>query len=256
MPHSFISDTTLWVKTCWRPAKVVRLVASARAAYPDLRIIVADDAAESGQADQRALELAGADDVLVYGEDAGRPHCWNAAIRDISTVYTMLCDDDELFLGTDLAPWGEFLDPGERTLVAGAVVNRDGSLASTYIGRFWRVEHDEANQAELYCSHYESAPTEPWDCDYAPNFWIAPTWALRLAPWDEELKACAHADTFIRFQEAGFRVVYDPRVKIVHVASEPPEDPPEYRALRTGRYPEYRKLFESKRGLREGGFHD
>ena len=253
----FTAHTTLWIKTCWRPAKCLRTVASARALYPELRIVVADDAAKAGRANVSMLKMAGADVVVPYPEDIGRPACWNDSLHNhIGTDYTILCDDDELWLGTDLTTWGEWMHPDGNTLVAGRVVNRDGSLASRYVGLFERLEGDVAGQAELYCRHLDPTPVEPWDCDYAPNFWVAPTAALRRAPWDVELKACAHADTFLRYQQAGFRVIYDPRVVVTHIVGEPPADPPEYRQLRDGRYPEYRALFERKRGLRAGGFHD
>jgi hypothetical protein len=246
----FISDATLFVKTCWRPVKVANLVRSARAAYPDLHILVADDAAPAGRANWQELVDAGAD-VALFPEDAGRPHCWNAAVSEhIRTTYTILCDDDELFIDTDLSPWQEFLDPDEPRLVAGAVSDRDGSHASHWVGRF------ERQGDELWLRHYEPVPDKPVACDYTPNFWIAPTAFLRAAPWDEEMKSCEHAGQFLRFQAAGFRCLYVPGVRITHVCAEEPHDPPEYLALRWERYPAYRELFERKWNLRPGGFHD
>ncbi len=248
------ADTTLLVKTCWRPAQCLRLVLSVRRWWPDMPVVVVDDTAPGGVTDRPGLEAAGAR-VFEFPDDSGIGACYNWALQyAITTRWTIICDDDDRFDSDDLEPWAELLAEDAAEVIGGQVHNERRALASRFVGRFeWRQAQ---GGRELWLRHYRPVPLAPAPCDYMPNFFIAATEALRRAPWDEAQKVCRHADWFLLAQRAGLRCVYCPQVTIIHDHGSPPPSPPQYRRLRTGRYPAFLRRFEAKWGLVEGGLHE
>jgi hypothetical protein len=251
---SLAAESTLMVKTIYRPVKVVRLVESVRRAYPDMAsIIVLDDGPDGWHPDAGRLHSQGAE-LHTFPEDVGIGLCYNTALQElIDTPYTILCDDDDLFDDTDIEQWADWL-VADCDLIGGGVYNNYRQLASTFVGRItWR---DTPEGKEVWLRRFRPQPEGPVECDYCPNFFAAHTDALRRVPWDEKLKVCRHADWFLMAQREGLRCMYHPGVQIIHDHASEPHDPPQYRHLRSGRYQQFVRMFEAKWGLRDRGLHE
>jgi GT2 family glycosyltransferase len=108
---------TAVIKTFERPTTLKRLLKSIRRFYPELRIIVVDDS-------KIPVEL---DDTLVIqmpydtGISAGR----NQALKEVTTEYILLLDDDFIFYDrTDLEPAMEaMMNQPKIDIMGGQVIN-------------------------------------------------------------------------------------------------------------------------------------
>jgi hypothetical protein len=177
---------TALIKTFERPRALERLVASLRARYPELPIIVADDSREPSA--PPGVEL------IALPFDSGVSLGRQAALERARTEYVWLLDDDfVLFHGTCLAP---VLDALERhpevDLIGGHVINLP----------LWRKSRSKPNG--IYRT--PASPVLPHGayasgleiCDKVPNFYVARTEQLKRVGWTPELKRLDHADFFTR----------------------------------------------------------
>ena len=267
-------DVTLLVKTLMRPAKLERLLQSVRAQYPNLAIVVCDDGPEEYHLAERVLAAASPGlEYRRYPLDIGVGHCYNDALQYVGTPYTAICDDDCRFLDeTRIETWLPHM--GTYTLLGGAVRRGDSGRLQQYVGGFqWLLAADEGGHGRMGEHRVRmrrskiDGLTAPIRADFVMNWFLAETSFLQANPWDERLKVCRHEDYFLGLhwlppsEESdwlpapllGAKVGYHPGVVIDHDRERGPRDLPQYLALRSKRFPEFRAIVEAKWGLQPGG---
>jgi len=202
-PDASLADVTAIVKTFERPHIIARFVASLRALYPSLPIIVADDS-------RAPQPIAGVDHVILpfdSGVSAGR----QAALDRVRTPYVLVGDDDFIFYrGTRLAPALARLDRNPSIDILG------GQLIDL---PYLRVRKPPIGQIFPTTAQplvpIGSAIDGLLVCDKVANFYLARTDRLRLVGWTPELKRIDHADFFTR--ALGVLVsVFDPSLRALH----------------------------------------
>eukprot|EP00727_Mastigamoeba_balamuthi_P012472 m51a1_g7848 putative beta- n-acetylgalactosaminyltransferase 2 (277) ;mRNA; r:221252-222211 len=222
---------TFVVKTMDRPDCVDRLVRSLRAAYPDVRVLVADDGARlqarteqlvrglPGPVEVRTPLLVLLDDDFVFEERT-----------DVAALVAVLEARPEL----DIASGGLRTDANPFYDYAGRLeVTPDGSLALRY-GDYGAVPGPEGRAAR--CRYV----------DIVANFFAARTERVRGLRWDDELKLGEHQDFFLRAKRAGLRVAACAGVVVYHAQVH---TDPDYKRLRM-REPMFLRRALAKNGLR------
>ncbi len=177
---------TAVVKTFERKPALIRLVASLRAHFPALSVIVADDSREP-------LSIPGVTVIPLpfdVGVSAGR----QAALERVRTPYTWLLDDDFVVFG------GTRLDVALRTLEQNPQIDL---LAGPLIYLpFLRKRRGDPHAIFPTSAQPVIEPgTKLGGCevrDKVPNFYLARTDRLRTVGWTPELKRLDHADFFTR----------------------------------------------------------
>lgn len=200
---SLDGELTVLVKTFERPAIVARLVASVRAQYPTLPIVVVDDS-------RLPRPLPGVETITLpfdSGVSAGR----QAGLDRVRTRYVLVVDDDFVFYrGTRLAPAVARLDRNPQIdILGGALVD----LPQLRVRRppFGNIFATTAEPVLPIGSHVGGLVV----CNKVANFYVARTERLRLVGWDPALKRIDHADFFTR--AFGVLVtVFDPQLRCFH----------------------------------------
>jgi glycosyltransferase involved in cell wall biosynthesis len=256
-----VSNFTLLIKTIMRPVKLARLLQSAREAYPDLEIVVADDGPEGQRADAicRHLEVT----YATFPEDVGIGTCYNSVLGSISTPYTIICDDDNRFVeGTTIETWEPFLRHGIYDLIGGSVRRTRGGNLQSYVGNFEWGQHYHDGY-EVHMRQIATRDLErPISAQFVMNWFAARTDFLRANSWDPVLKVCRHEDYFLGCHwtapgpdhpKPAPKIGYHPRVEITHDRDVEPFDSRAYLALRSGRFQDHLRMVEKKWGLRKNG---
>jgi len=202
---SFLDEqVTAVIKTFERPHDLQRLLASVRRFYPKLPIIVVDDSRAPGQ--QPGVHTI----PMPYdsGISAGR----NEGLRQVSTPYVLIMDDDFVFTrGTRLPQALALLAAEPRIdIMGGAVVD----LPLYHVVDYSRAEIFPTAAAPLFAAGSSLAGLPVYD--KVPNFFLARTERLRLVPWDENLKRMEHADFFTR-AKGRLCTVYNEEMRCLHI---------------------------------------
>ena len=191
------------MKTFERPAIIARLVASLRAMYPTMPVIVVDDS-------RAPMPIAGVETIVLpfdRGVSAGR----QAGLDRVRTPYVLVLDDDFIFYrATRLRPALDRLARNSAIDVLG------GQLVDL---PYLRIRRPPLGQI----FHTDARPLVPIGstldgllvCDKVANFYLARTDRLRLVGWTPELRRIDHADFFTR--ALGVLVsVFDPELRCLH----------------------------------------
>ena len=202
MPSADLSRLTAIVHTSERPAAAGRLVHSVRRAYPELRLLVADDSRQS-----RPVE--GADWIRVapgVGIGAAR----NAALARVRTPYFLLLEDTlDVSRRSRVESLLELVAHGQVDIAAGDCVRCERRLVlltrrtpapvhATFEfldgGLTLKAGHRLAAEGRLAV-------------DVAHNFFVARTDRIRsIGGWDPQLMADERLEFFVRAQRFGLRV--------------------------------------------------
>lgn len=252
------TNFTFMIKTLLRPEALARLLPSIRKFYPDTPIWIADDSPEPYP---EVAEGFGNVQYHTFDYDIGIGHCYNWMIDRIETPYIVLLDDDFVFTRKTMVhrfiPWlkGDVFD-----LVGGAVYAPQGKGMQGFVGFFTQPNtHDHGVLSDktirLRKVPYETVGKGIKQIEITMNFFGAKTDVLRQVRWDEELKVCRHEDWFLRFngyrprlpKVEGFKAGYYPSVVVNHENRYYRNT--QYRALRSDRFNEFRKVFIRKWGF-------
>jgi glycosyltransferase involved in cell wall biosynthesis len=200
---SIDGEVTAVVKTFERPATIARLIASLRAMYPTMPVIVVDDS-------RAPVRIAGVETIMLpfdSGVSAGR----QAGLDAVKTPYVLVLDDDFVFYrATRLRAALDRLARNPQIDILG------GQLIDLPILRRRRPPLHQifATRAEPLVP-IGSTIDGLLVCDKVANFYIARTERLRLVGWTPELKRIDHADFFTR--ALGVLVsVFDPELRALH----------------------------------------
>jgi glycosyltransferase involved in cell wall biosynthesis len=200
-----LGQLTALIKTFERPRILRRLLASIRRLYPSLEIVVVDDS-------RKPARLEGVKTIAMpydSGISAGR----NEGLRQVTTKYVLLLDDDVVFFRhTQLGPALALMERHPQIDIMG------GQLIDL---PFYKVRRSADAPEALFPS--DARPTVPIGtsvggltvCAKVPNFFLARRDRLALVPWDPQLKRMEHADFFTRALGV-LTTVFNPDVKCLH----------------------------------------
>lgn len=196
-------NLTAVIKTFERPKELKRLIESIKRFYPNMKIIVVDDSRE-------ATFIDGVYTIVMpynTGISAGR----NQAMKEITTKYVLLLDDDFVFYRkTDFCDAVKCMETyGEIDIMGGAVVNLPLYIVNNYSNAKLFPGANKNRTVEE--SHIGELPVY----DKVANFFIARVERLKIVTWDEELKKIEHNDFFTRAKGV-LTTVYNPSFKVLH----------------------------------------
>lgn len=238
-----MDDVAVGITAFNRPRLVERLVASVRARYPALPIIVADNG-------WQPADLAGWDNVEILDlpRDCGLSAARNALASACPAEYLVLAEEDFVFTdATDLEAARSILEAEPEVGMVGGSLICGGQLQH-YARNFRRETHAEGEVLKAYPAGGPMRRTGqvPWrECEMVFNWGMLRRVMVASVGWDEELKLAEHVDYFVRLAADGrWRVVHTPAL----VARHDREEPPGYSQHRR-RAGEYLKLFRHKHGL-------
>lgn len=229
-------DISIIIKTFKRPENLKRLLSSLQRLKCNLPVFVADDSPEPYETEMRQLFP----DINLYYNalpfDTGLSEGRNILLRQVTTPYFLLCDDDFIFDRRSRVQWmkrqliknrldilgGVFFEYQPKTKwqwrwhqLKYKLLNKCGvvippSIINNYFGRY------EINGTE--CSVHKTKYEAPLTlCDYCHNYFIAKTEAVRNAGgWKKELKVGEHEHFFVKAKMKGLKVATTQEAGIIH----------------------------------------
>jgi GT2 family glycosyltransferase len=243
MDWEAMRDTTLLIKSFQRPRCMKRQLQTLRKFWPDTPVVVADDSEPPVQRAIAQMAQYYLGDRLTFVRlpfDVGVSTGRNRLVDTAQTPYVVLLEDDFVFTAeTRLEELVGHIRADTYDLVSGTVVLVHETQVQHYEG-YITLRADTLYLAPL--EHYEHHQ----QCDVVTNFFAARTDIVRAVRWDEELKLSEHLDYFMRCQQYGVRVGYEPTVKILHTR----ERPSGYQSYRRRSF-DYHQVWLGKWGIRE-----
>lgn len=216
-----LEDITVIVTSFNRPARLADFLLTARAFYPEVNIVVADNSDDKTSGEVLALCRKWGARAFMLPFNVGISRARNAAISTVKTKYYLLCEDDFSFMDkTDVLKLRSVLETDPTFgLVAGNILYEDGD--GEFANRLsLDVEHRHFEVIPI--SEKEKSWSETQDgvkyyrADYVYNFFLARTDANLT--WDDDLKqSVEHIDFAIRMKMDGvWKAGVCPEVKIYH----------------------------------------
>ncbi len=218
--------TTALICTFQRPECAERLVAQIHERFPLMPIIVIDDSNEP-----RPIP----DTHYVHTDfDIGVGAKRNLGVSLTQTKYVFHCDDDNVLIPESLIGEAEHLleESGVDLLGLKEVNNEYYGVFATdgETVRYLRQDLGTVGGVTLY--------------DFVPNLWIARVKALKVHPWDEDLKTGEHFAFFYQHNKK-LKVGFTDQVQFGHA----PMTNPVYASHRD-RAGEFVKQFMRKQGIK------
>lgn len=239
-----MDEVTFIIKTFERPYCVKRLVKSIFQKYPDAKILIADDSAQTCK--EYFKNKYPNKDITVYEleEDQGLSFGRNYLVDRVNTDYFVLLDDDFVFDSkTDIEKGLSIFKEKNLDILGGYIRNyvmRDGIVSlikltiqniikynkpANYLGKFKYSENDKI----LYIERIKNQFPNYIETDIVLNFFIAKTEVIRnYNRWDDELKLQEHTAFFYKAKKNGLRVGFSNVFSVQH------------KPMRVNQYGEYR----------------
>jgi GT2 family glycosyltransferase/glycosyltransferase involved in cell wall biosynthesis len=190
-------------------------LASLRAHAPDAPIIVVDNASTDGSAAMAAREFP-AVQIRHSDRNLGFGAANNRALADVHTEFAMLLNPDTRIAGDVITALAETLDAHPTAAAVGCrLVGIDGSTQRS-ARRFPSARASLSNALALA----DPIPTDLTDVEYVDGAAVlVRTQALHAVHgFNEEFFLYAEdADLCRRLHAVGWRILYEPRIRLVHV---------------------------------------
>lgn len=217
-----MKNVTAIIISFLRPAYTIACIESLKETYPDINIIVGENAKKNKDLES-VCEKHGARYIqLPY--DSGVCVGRNELVKLVETDYVLVGDDDFYYnkdAKVDLMH--KFLEFNDNFDLIGGRVIQDG-VVRNYQGY---IEH-KGNHFKSTAIDPETVQTEyqfgesgerlaycPADLTF--NFFVARTEKVKEVPWDEEIKvAYEHFSWFYDFKVAGKKVAFTPDAIVIH----------------------------------------
>jgi GT2 family glycosyltransferase len=234
-------SVTVVVKTFQRPAALRRLLASIRRFYPEIPIVVVDDSEQPLAPVPPEVTRYEHFPFDSLGVSAGR----NAAVHEVETEYTLICDDDMVFgRKTDLAKMLRALETTRFDLVSCMWMDHEPWRS---IRRGHRRYEGTLDVADGTLFHRLGATRGTIDglrvFDIVHQFFVTKTELLRENPWDERFKVAGeHVAFFLALKERGLLCTRLPNVVVYHY----PALPPGYHSFRANTASDVKLLRETR----------
>jgi GT2 family glycosyltransferase len=208
-----------------RPEAAQRFVESARRAYPEVPIHVADQSRDIGR--MADFYQANGVHVVRMPYDAGLSASRNRLMEEIGSEYVVLCDDDFV-----LGPQSK-LEAGVDVLDRCAEISIVGGRLHDFDGRIENIRHWEMfllcdERRGIFCAAqiYDFAPIRRsigphvvYECDAVMNFAVfRRSMFSEAVRWDEHIKINGeHEDFYLGLKRnTAHRVFYLPEMAALH----------------------------------------
>ena len=236
-------DITVLVKTFERPEALKRLIASVRALYERMPIVVVDDSAQPLDPAPAEVATYVHEPYNSLGAAGGR----NLGLRHVETPYVLVCDDDMVFeRRTDLGRMLYALESTSFDVVSCIWLDFDPWKG---ICRGPRRFEGTLDVEDDILVHRLGATRGSADglpvFDVVHQFFVAALDRLGAEPWAADLNLSEHYELFLTLREHGLKSTRLPDVVVQHRQ----ELPPGYQEMRedTRRYVD---AWLAKRGLK------
>lgn len=225
------------VKTFKRPDCLKTFIDSVRKYYPDIKIYVADDSDESFIGEPTKIR---SEKNIFYWKmpfNSGLSSGRNFLVSKVLSKYVLLCDDDFIFCDeTKLEYLQDKIESDVADIIGGKV---GGQNSVEYNYTFQKIE-----STLHYIKKHKYIKDDLYFYDIIPNFFIAKTSVLKKIRWDNKLKMVEHSDFFLRCLNAGIRVAFTDKVRILHEH----KNDNEYKQYRNS-VTKYKDLFMQKHSI-------
>jgi len=228
---SGLNDSTLIVTAFNRPNELEACVASIRAFYPKLRIIVSDNGKHFKES-RKKLERQYKCRYLQLPFDSGVSYSKNMALDQVETKYAIIIDDDFIFTEkTKLEKMKAVIDSDPSVgVVGGCPVTSSGKVGTS--GSTLRIdrEHGFLVRRPIEDPDWkEINGIKYFYADFIRQFLI-----IRNVPelrWEERMKIRGlHLYFFLKIKwDERWRVAYVPEVTVLHDRARPSPEYFEYR---------------------------
>lgn len=225
-------NTTIIIKTLFRPSCLLRLLKSIRKYYHSVPIIIVDDSTapliEDGE--------IGSNITYKYITfDSGASLGRNIAVGLAKTEYILLLDDDFVFTDkTKIETLFDFLSShADFDLVCGGVSDRGlftGLFYETKDG--YDVKSDPKNPIGGQLFYTKKISDSFYETHRGVNFFLARKKVLEEVPWDNDLKTGEHTEHFFRMFLKKKKIAVNTDVIADHDGGKNCSDNFEYMTLR------------------------
>jgi len=239
-----MKNTTAIIISFLRPAYTIGCIESLKRHYPDINIVVGENADHNAELAKTCAEYGAKYVQLPY--DSGVCVGRNMLMKHVETEYVLVGDDDFFYeehtgidkMQTLLNGHPEIDLIGGRVIQDGVVRNYQGSIER--YSRHLINRPIKLDEAEF---KYDSASGLRYiKCDLTFNFFVARVERIKDIPWDEQIKvAYEHESWFIDLQDAKVNVYFSPEPIVIHKpehlrkAVEKADAHPTYQAFRMRR---------------------
>lgn len=223
-------EITVIIKTIDRTDCLKKLVKSILRKYPNIRILIGDDSKVSCRTMMESAFPKGNIEVFELPYDCGLSYGRNVLVKQVTTPYFLLCDDDFIFdKKTDVAKALALLKEHDVDIIGGYMRNykiikgwKDKviclgqkilryELPTNYIGTL-------RQEGSTFYAHYIIHEYPEFTVtDLVPNFFIAKTEVIcKQNLWDEDLKLQEHTEFFYRAKQNGLKVAFTNHLSSQH----------------------------------------
>jgi glycosyltransferase involved in cell wall biosynthesis len=229
------NDISILIKTFKRPDNLKRLLSSLQQLKCTLPIFIADDSPESYETEIKKLfpQLNLHYNVLPF--DTGLSEGRNILLRQVTTPYFLLCDDDFIFDKRSRVLWmkeqlkkndldilgGVFFEYRPKTLwdrrwyiQKHRLLKRNIIVPATTIYNYYGSYQINGKICTISRPIYKPPITR---CDFCHNYFIGRTQSvLNTGGWKKELKVGEHEHFFIKAKMHGLKVATTQEAGIFH----------------------------------------
>lgn len=212
-----MNDTTAVLISFLRPEYTKECVRSLREMYPDIHILVAENAEFNQDLADYVSQYGGKYFLMPF--DSGVCYARNRLVELVTTEYVLVGDDDFFYTPEAKVPeMAEFLrNHKEVSLIGGRIFENNKVL--NYQGTIdLYPDHFHYKPLDEELNKYDKASGISYQItDITFNFFVARVNEIRHIKWDEQIKvAFEHSDWFISLKKAGVTVAYTPDAIVVH----------------------------------------
>jgi hypothetical protein len=236
-------DITVLVKTFERPQALKRLLASVRALYERMPVVVVDDSIRRLDPVPREITTYLHEPYNSLGAAGGR----NLGLSHVETPYLLVCDDDMVFeRRTDLGRMLYALESTSFDVVSCVWLDFDPWKGICRGPRRFEGTLDVENGVLVHRLGATRGTADSLPVfDVVHQFFVAALEQLGPDPWDPALNLSEHYELFLTLKERGLSSTRLPDVVVQHRQ----ELPPGYQGVRedTRRYVD---AWLAKRGLK------
>lgn len=202
-----MSDFSIIIKTFCRPEHLDNLLRSIEKNTDFCgTVIVVDDSPYRTDHNAGSLDLRVVRTMTDVGLSAGR----NIGVRECSTPFFILMDDDFEVSKETQSGWARMLDPlraDEYDLVGGRLRGRRNPCHGT----IHRARQGSRTGVFLYKEQGDKDEKGLIKCDYVLNYFAARTESVLCSPWRDEIKiGMEHIAFFYQAKKKGIRVAQSP----------------------------------------------
>jgi len=213
-----MKNTTAVLISFMRPEYTKECVKSLRENYPDIKILVAENAQYNQELKDFVNKHGG--NYIVMPFDSGVCYARNRLVELANTEFILVGDDD--FYYNEDAKVGEmikFLESHRTYSLVGGRIRERGKVLD-YQG-FIDIEPDHFLYKQLDAKKIRKCKKSGLRyqlADITFNFFVARRKDIKEVKWDEKIKvAYEHSDWFIMLKQAGGRkVIFTPDAIVVH----------------------------------------